>query len=159
MKPSRRVAIGSLVAVLLMFLCQRCYADMVVDKDRIVQMALKGMIEDKKTSTILVVRYKVLAAPKQEHSVIQIIFSPVKLNTDDSIIIQKQEDWMNENTLGWITHYPPARQGQTGEVRLSIPLPVRETAEQHFVLFRMLPVHPEGKLEKSRLQIISVHLE
>ncbi|SDW90475.1 hypothetical protein SAMN05421882_10376 [Nitrosomonas communis] len=159
MKPSRRVAIGSLVAVLLVFLCQRCYADAVVDKDRIVQMALKGMMEAKKTPTILVVRYKVLAAPEQEHSMIQIIFSPIKLNTDDRIITQKQEDWMSENTLGWITHHPPARQGQTGEVRLTIPLPVRETAEQHFVLFRMLPVHPEGKLEKSRLQIISVHLE
>jgi hypothetical protein len=158
-KSSRCVAIEILVAVLLVFLCQRCYADAVVDKDRIVQIALKGMMEAKKTPAILVVRYKVLAAPEQEYSMIQIIFSPVKLNTDDRIITQKQEDWMNENTLGWITHHPPARQGQTGEVRLPIPLPARETAELHFVLFRMLPVHPEGKLEKSRLQIISVHLE
>ncbi|SFM29434.1 hypothetical protein [Nitrosomonas communis] len=159
MESSRRVAIGNLVAVLLVFLCQGCYADAVVDKDRIVQMPLKEVMEGKKPPTILVVRYKVLAAPEQEHSMIQIIFSPIKINTDYRILTQQQEDWMNENTIGWITHYPPARQGKAGEVRLPIPLPARETAEQHFVLFRMLPVHPEGKLEKSRLQIISVHLE
>ena len=159
MKTLRYIGTCSLSVILFLSLCSGCYADTVIDKDHVVQISLADRVEGGETPTVIVVHYNVLTALPEEQSIVQIAMIGRELILKNNRFSTEQNELINENTIGLISHFPPARPGITGEVRLPIPLSAQKTVGRHFVLFRMLPAHPEGTLDKSRLEIVSVGLE
>ena len=159
MKTLRYIGTCSLSLILFLCLCSGCYAGVVVDKNHVVQISLADKVDGGKTPTVIVVHYSVLAALPEEYSLVQIAMIGRKISLKTGELSKEQKDLINASTLGLISHFPSARQGDTGEVRLPIPLSAQKTVGQHFVLFRMHPAHPEGTLDKSRLEIVSVVLE
>jgi hypothetical protein len=140
--------------LLTTLLCQGCLANNVLDKNHMLQIPLPALKADaQQTAITIIIRYKVLKVPVHEAHLVQIVLSD-KILPDK--ITQEQEDWLNQHAIGLISHHPPAKEGTTGEVHLALPETIYKKA---FLLFRMLPVHPDGKLTESTIEILDVMVE
>jgi hypothetical protein len=135
------------------------YASYALDKNIFLQIPLPTSSSDRQNRKTLVIHYKILAVPAREYHIIQIVLLPHKLDVIPHELTKDQENWLNKHSIGMISYYPPVKSGDTGVVRLPLPSSSVNTESNNYLLFRMLPAHPEGKLTNSLIEILEITIE